>query len=131
MCARVLMLPPCMGLCVLAIECVWVREGGITRHSPLNIVMFWWCCYVRILQENSRQSCFNWFVESLMEQKHNFSTSVCVLNRVICVYIGPRLCPLNNNRQEEVTLINKHGANKEIIMNLHVQPRSLKIDHFN
>lgn len=30
-----------------------------------------------------------------------------------------------------ITLINQHVANKKIIMNLYVQPRSLKIDHFN
>lgn len=39
--------------------------------------------------------------------------------------------PFKNNRHMEITLINKHVANKKIIMNLHVQPRSLKIDHFN
>lgn len=71
-----------------------------------------------------------------MEQKHNLSTSVymCVCvseHERLCVYIGPCQCPLNNNRHKEITLINKHVANKKIIMNLHVQPRSLKIDHFN
>lgn len=80
-----------------------------------------------------RQTSLNWFVESVMEQKHNLSVCVCVC---ACAYTLKQVywtlsIPFKNNRRMEITLINKHVANKKIIMNLHVQPRSLKIDHFN
>lgn len=65
-----------------------------------------------------------------MEQKHNLNVCACVC---LCmnVNIGTCQCPLSNNKHMEIPLINKHVANKKIIMNLHVQLRSLKIEHLN
>lgn len=45
--------------------------------------------YVRILQENSEQTSFNWFVDSLMEQKHNSNTSVCLNMRAFVCMLDP------------------------------------------
>lgn len=56
---------------------------------------------------------FNDFAESLMELSVYVGVCICA-----CVRACPCQCPLNNNRHMEITLINKHVANKKIIMNL-------------
>lgn len=87
-------------------ECVegYIRGGGgLTRHSPLNIVVGEQLCMER---RNQDGPAFNWFVESLMPKKRNNTVQVFVS---VSVYFGPCQCPLNNARHTEITLINKHA----------------------